>query len=85
LSRIRSGHGKLVIVNAVEADALTWDWPEARYDLIALICLHPIEPERRIIHAKALKALKPGGLLVLEAFRKEQIELHPVGNARRTA
>ena len=66
-------------VNAVQADALAWDWPEARYDLIALIYLHLVEPERRIVHAKALKALKPGGLIVLEAFRPEQVARHAAG------
>ncbi len=68
-----------VKVNAMQADALTWDWPEARYDVIALIYLHLVELERRIVHARALRALKPGGLIVLEAFRKEQIERHAAG------
>ncbi len=68
-----------VRVNAVHADALMWDWPEAHYDLIALIYLHLVEAERRIVHAKALKALKPGGLVVLEAFRPEQLDRHAAG------
>ena len=66
-------------VNAVQADALSWDWPEASYDLIALIFLHLVETERRVVHAKALKALKPGGLIVLEAFRPEQLGRHAAG------
>jgi SAM-dependent methyltransferase len=68
-----------VSLNAVQADVLTWDWPEARYDLIALIYLHLVESARRIVHAKALKALKPGGLIVLEAFRPEQLDRHAAG------
>ncbi len=68
-----------VSVNAVQADALAWNWPVARYDLIALIYLHLVEPERRIVHAKALKALKSGGLIVLEAFRPEQVARHAAG------
>jgi hypothetical protein len=71
---------RAVSVNAILADALTWDWPEARYDLIALIYLHLVEPGRRIVHAKALKALKPGGLIVLEAFRIEQLDRHAAGS-----
>ena len=66
-------------INAVQADALQWDWPEAHYDLVALIFLHLAEPERRALHGKALASLKPGGLLVLEAFRPEQIERHAAG------
>ena len=68
-----------VSINAIQADVLTWDWPEARYDLIALIYLHLTEPGRRFVHAKALKALKVGGLIVLEAFRPEQLERHAAG------
>ena len=68
-----------VALNAVQADALRWDWPEARYDLIALIYVHLVEPERRVVHAKALQALKPGGLIVIEAFRPEQLLRHAAG------
>ena len=68
-----------VSLNAVQADALAWDWPEARYDLIALIYLHLVESGRRIVHAKALKALRRGGLIVLEAFRPEQLDRHAAG------
>ena len=69
----RLAESRGVTINAIEADALRWDWPEGRYDLVALIFLHLVEPERRALHARALAALKPGGLLVLEAFRPEQI------------
>jgi SAM-dependent methyltransferase len=49
-------------------DLLTHEWPVAAYDLVALIYLHLLAPERRFVHARALAALKPGGLIVLEAF-----------------
>ncbi len=68
-----------VAINAIRADALAWDWPEARYDLIALIFLHLTEADRRRLHQKALAALKPGGLIVLEAFRPEQIARQAAG------
>ena len=68
-----------VRVHAFRADALTWDWPEARYDLIALIYLHLVESVRQTVHAKALRALTPGGMIVLEAFRPEQLERHAAG------
>ena len=68
-----------VEVNARQIDALAWDWPRAHYDLIALIYLHLVAPDRRRLHARALAALKPGGWLVLEAFRPEQIERQKAG------
>ncbi len=68
-----------VAINAIHADALAWDWPRARYDLVALIFLHLAEADRRRLHARALAALKPGGLIVLEAFRPEQIERQAKG------
>ncbi len=68
-----------VSINAAQADAVAWDWPSARYDLIALIYLHLVEAERRTVHEKALAALKPGGLIVLEAFRPEQVQRHAAG------
>ena len=68
-----------VTLNAVVADALAWDWPRAHYDLIALIYLHLVPESRKRLHALALAALKPGGRIVLEAFRPEQIERQRAG------
>lgn len=68
-----------VRVNVVQIDAFAWDWPRAQYDLVALIYLHVVAPQRRRLHALALAALKPGGLIVLEAFRPEQIERQRAG------
>ncbi len=75
----RLAESKGVTVNAIEADALLWEWPEGAYDVVALIFLHLIEPQRRALHTKALGSLKPGGLVVLEAFRPEQIERQAKG------
>ncbi len=60
-------------LNAMQADALAWAWPREAYDVVALIYLHLVADERRLVHAKALAALKPGGLLILEAFRPEHL------------
>ena len=68
-----------VALNAVHADALRWDWPREAYDVIALIFLHLVAPERRALHAHAVAALKRGGLIVLEAFRPEQIARQAAG------
>jgi Methyltransferase domain len=66
-------------LNALRTDALAWDWPPAHYDLIALIYLHLVEPQRRRLHTLAVSSLKPGGRIVLEAFRPEQIARQKAG------
>jgi 2-polyprenyl-3-methyl-5-hydroxy-6-metoxy-1,4-benzoquinol methylase len=68
-----------VSVNATQADVLAWNWPREVYDVVALIYLHLAADERRFLHARALAALKPGGLLILEAFRPEQLAAHAAG------
>ncbi len=75
----RLAEARGVRIDAVQADALDWDWPRKAYDVVALIFLHLLAPERRALHAKALRALKPGGLVILEAFRPEQIARQAAG------
>ena len=75
----RLAQARGVALNAVQADALAWDWPREAYDAIALIFLHLVGDERRALHAKVLGALKPGGLVILEAFRPEQIARQAAG------
>jgi 2-polyprenyl-3-methyl-5-hydroxy-6-metoxy-1,4-benzoquinol methylase len=47
---------------------------ELEYDAVGLLYLHFNYEEREGIHKKFLKALKPGGTLIFEAFAKEQIK-----------
>jgi 2-polyprenyl-3-methyl-5-hydroxy-6-metoxy-1,4-benzoquinol methylase len=68
-----------VSVNAAQADVLAWAWPREAYDVVALIYLHFAADERRFVHGRALAALKPGGLLILEAFRPEQLAARAAG------
>ena len=65
-----------VALDAAQADALAWDWPFAVYDLIALLYLHLPEAGRRKLHAKALAALKPGGIIVLDEGRIVEMGSH---------
>lgn len=46
---------------------------EESYDMVGLIYFHLFPEARRIYHAHLASALKPGGLIVIEAFSKEQI------------
>lgn len=61
-----------VAIETVTADAAAWDWPDARYDLIAWIYLHLPPADRTLATAGCRRALKPGGLLVLECFSPAQ-------------
>ena len=62
------------IINYQVADALAFDYGENKYDAIALIYAHfPVEI-RKQVHDKCIKALKPGGTLLLEAFTPLQLQ-----------
>ena len=74
-----------VTVNAGAADLLDWDWPRERYDLVAVLYIHFFDGDRPRMHRAMLDALKPGGILILEGFRQEQLEfqkLHGSGGPR---
>ena len=50
-----------------------FDFPRDHYDLVSLLFFHAGESSRQYLHRKVIQALKPGGLLILEAFHKDQI------------
>jgi SAM-dependent methyltransferase len=73
-----------VAVATVAADLSTWAWPEAAFDLVALVFLQLTPDERGVVHAAAARALSPGGLLVLEGFAKgERLACGPKGDESR--
>jgi SAM-dependent methyltransferase len=53
-------------------DLRNWSWPQNEFDVVAAIYLHLGKKERRKIHRKMADCLKPGGFLVLEAFRRKR-------------
>lgn len=55
------------------ADINDVDLRPEEYDAIALIYVHLKPEERKRLHSRVIKALKPGGHLILEAFSVEQI------------
>jgi SAM-dependent methyltransferase len=58
-----------------EVDLASWTWPEAHFDVVAAIFIQFAGPELRDeIFAGLKRALKPGGLLLLEGYRPEQID-----------
>ncbi len=66
--------GRGVAIDAQIADLLDWEWPRERYDIVAALYIHFFDTDRPRMHRAMLDALKPGGLIVLEAFRIEQLE-----------
>jgi SAM-dependent methyltransferase len=57
------------------ADVRTWRWPSTRYDLIVAIFIQfASPPERGQLFSRMRRALKPGGLLILEGYGVRQIE-----------
>ena len=56
------------------SDLGDWDWDARQYDIIAAIFIQFATPaERARMFAGICRALKPGGLLLLEGYRPEQI------------
>jgi SAM-dependent methyltransferase len=62
-----------VKINTELADLTAWNWPEKRYDLVASLYLHLASAERPTLHRRMVESLKPGGLLVIEAFTPGQL------------
>lgn len=64
-----------VTLETEQADLLDWAWPEAAYDLVAAIFIQfAPPPERDRVIAGIRRALKPGGLLILQGYTPKQLE-----------
>lgn len=70
--RLAVRHG--VPVRHAVADILQLEWPTACYDLIAAIFIQFAAPdERASIFRGIVRALRPGGVLILQGYRPEQL------------
>jgi cyclopropane fatty-acyl-phospholipid synthase-like methyltransferase len=75
LSKIEAlAHDRGVPIRTEFADLTTWHWPENELDVVVAIFLHFRPEHRSRMHDKMRRALKPGGVLILEAFTPEQLE-----------
>jgi len=70
-----------VSINAQVADLLDWTWPRGQYDIVAAVYIHFFDGDRPRMHRAMMDALKPGGLILLEAFRIEQMEFQKLYNS----
>lgn len=53
------------------------------FDCVVLIFVHPSEDIREKIHTKLLNFIKPNGILILEAFSKNQLKYNSGGPKNR--
>lgn len=75
-------HAAGLVMSIEEADIATWTWPLAEFDAVASIFLHLPPDLRPQIHGQMLAALKPGGLLIIEAFTPAQLQ-HSSGGPKQ--
>ena len=65
------------------ADIFEWDWDARRYDCIAAIFIQFAAPaERQRIFQGFVRALEPGGLLIMQGYTPKQLE-YGTGGPRR--
>lgn len=63
-----------VTLTPVVADLATWDFPTAAFDVVVAIFVQFAPPAvRDRMFAGMIRALKPGGLLLLQGYRTEQL------------
>lgn len=70
-----------VAIDTVCTDLRHWDWPQAAFDCVVSIFLHLPPDCRAGMHRRMLAALKPGGLLLLQAYTPRQLD-HGTGGPR---
>ena len=64
-----------VALRIEQADLVTWTWPVGAFDVVVAIFFQFLTPpQRRDVFASIRRALKPGGLLLLEGYRPKQLE-----------
>lgn len=64
-----------VALRVQQADVIHWDWPQDAFDVVAAIFIQfATPPERAKIFAGIKRALKPGGLLLMQGYRPKQLE-----------
>ena len=64
----------------VQADLATWAWPKDAYDVIAGIFFQvAFPPERAKLFRGIRQALRPGGLLLMQNYRTDQLKYRTGG------
>jgi cyclopropane fatty-acyl-phospholipid synthase-like methyltransferase len=61
------------------AELTNWRWPQDEYDAVVAIFIHFPPEHRTRMHRAMYAALKPGGVLILEAFTPDQLQYRTGG------
>src|SRR5690606_4079059 len=69
-----------VRIDIQNANLDVWDWPLEAFEGVAAIFVHFEAHVRQIMHRRMLAALKPGGVLLLEAFTPKHVENRKAGS-----
>jgi len=62
-----------VAIRTEKADLTAWQWPEQQFDVVAAVFIHFPPEVRARMHRRMFEALKPDGVLILEAFTPAQL------------
>jgi cyclopropane fatty-acyl-phospholipid synthase-like methyltransferase len=60
-------------------DVFAWRWPTSAFDVIAAIFIFAAPAQRPAFFANLKGALKPGGLLLMQGYRPEQLKYRTGG------
>lgn len=73
-----------VAVEFVQADVHAWDYPQARFDIVAEIFAQFSSPDQRALKWAGIKrALKSGGLLIIQGYTPKQLDYGTGGPKQR--
>lgn len=61
-----------VAVELLCTDLFQWTWPLAQYAVITCIFVHLPPPQRRQLYESMWTATRPGGLILIEGYDREQ-------------
>lgn len=64
---------KGVIIQYHLASLEVWEPVPEAFDCVCLVFVHLVPGLRELVHQKVISALKPGGILIFEAFTKNQM------------
>lgn len=62
-----------VCLTTLQADLLEWGWRPRAFDLVVSIFAHFRPAARERINRRIVESLRPGGLVIVEAFHKRQL------------